>query len=240
MLDIAEYFPMKPREILYFTHGTHSNEFSSLKDNSELINNIKRIQSNLEQRLYHDAFIVQEEVLPHLTEQRVYIKEEYFEGKQETLREIDLVGDLQFWALFLCYLRIVWVEEWADQEITDILAIPGMSFKWSKVKTYQDVFDVFSSKTRVFARVIYDPDSKQYFESIFAANRHEAMSYQLLSYIAHREECRNGYSISTCTSCGKSYLKMHGNAKFCKHCSTGAARQKAFRDRKKKEAANEP
>lgn len=166
-------------------------------------------------------------------------------------------GDHDLYCLFRCYQYSVWGIAWNRAELVQewqALNNPHDDSDTEMARTLQDIYianlehiqnecdeddivnDLLCSFTeKSSAKSCFVINGLALEECVLCRNKHDAMMYQLLMYLAYPEQARNGRTITHCKQCGDPFIRGSKNAKYCSKCSTSAAR--VMRCRRKKAAS---
>ncbi|MBQ9290500.1 MAG: hypothetical protein IJ210_10330 [Clostridia bacterium] len=148
--------------------------------------------------------------------------------------------DRDLYCLFRCYQYSVWrlpwdraelVQEWqAFNDPEDHAALEQIQNDCDEDDIVNDLLCMFTQKANAQAYFIINGLSLE--ECVLCQNRHDAMMYQLLLYLAYPEQARRGRKISYCKSCGEPFVGERSNARFCAKCNTSTERSKRSRAKK--------
>ncbi len=153
--------------------------------------------------------------------------------------------DRDLYCLFRCYQYSVWrlpwdraelVQEWqAFNDPEDHAALEHIQNDCDEDDIVNELLCNFTLKSSAKSCFVINGLSLE--ECVLCQNRHDAMMYQLLMYLAYPEQARNGRTIIHCKQCGDPFVRGSKNAKYCPKCSTSAAR--VMRCRRKRAAATQ-
>lgn len=150
--------------------------------------------------------------------------------------------DRDLYCLFKCYQYSVWGISWNKSDMIDEWKYFNQPKKdWTQedidliksalhhLETECDENEIVNTLVCEFADKV---SAKAYFainglaleECVLCDNKHDAMMYQQLLYLAYPEQAKNGRRVLYCKQCGEPFIGKGKNAQYCERCSTPSAR----------------
>lgn len=157
------------------------------------------------------------------------------------------------YCLFRCYQYSVWhmpwsrsemIDEWKSFNKTDDNAAPeDKDFYESQLRHIENDCDendivnilVCDFADRVSAKAYFAINGLVLEECVLCPNKHDAMMYQLLLYLAYPVQARRGRSVTYCKQCGEPFIGERSSARYCTKCNTPTARSTRSRAKKKED-----
>ena len=154
--------------------------------------------------------------------------------------------DHDLYVLFKCYQYAVWSMPWDQEDMLqewESLNKPDETADQDTLDQFQSVYDQLSCESpddivgsiidtlssRLSAKARFIMHGLYMQECVLCGNKHDAMMYQLLLYLAYPEQARNGREIKYCKECGEPFIRSSRRAEYCPKHSTGSARVKRHR-----------
>lgn len=146
------------------------------------------------------------------------------------------------YCLFRCYQYSVWHMPWSRSEMIDEWKYynqPSADSDPDDMQQYDDELCrietdcdeneitnmlVCHFADKVSAKAHFAINGLALEECVLCPNKHDAMMYQQLLYLAYPEQAKNGRSVLYCKQCGEPFIGKGKNAQYCERCSTPSAR----------------
>lgn len=148
------------------------------------------------------------------------------------------------WALFHCYVYLVWNElnKWEKQQfydawcglykIDDFSTMESLALAGAETK--ETVWSIVSySRELIKAKSFFKQSGYHLEECILCENKHDAMVYELLLCIAYPDAARKGAEILSCKQCGELFIKEKNRQIYCPKHNTDAAKTARYKQKKK-------
>ncbi len=216
-----------------FQQYMHEYGIKSIEDNTLLISTLTEISKVIDinkdisysyNQLSIPAYKFVDGIFPDL-----------FPPFQTTIHVNDFKDNLlSLFSLFVCYRVIVWKENNVPQACVHYIKSTTFSHNLSLLEAcwkYVDYISTMLLDDRVY--VEFSIHNGILHEQTYTYSLMNALLYQLLLHIAAGENGIEGHSLAECAKCHDSFIKKHGNQRFCKKCSRNSERVKDYKARRK-------